>query len=207
MRQLCQILFLQSIHLVIATIMPLSNRAPALKRRSVTYGRSASATCSERPRSVPPRTPPLRKSPRLAETPPPRTSARLASPTPTPTKTKYKDMDKALDNASSVSGRLDKLRREHGPNRQDMEEKAAEQAFDSLAEDVSKGNRAERDKLYSRFKRTIQNPRDNATQFIAKRLGESVLKQVQGTANLNVQVVFQRCRRLQTHGCKVALEQ
>lgn len=63
---------------------------------------------------------------------------------------------------------MDKIKTEHDTDRLAQEERAAEEAFEALTGDVSQGNRAQRDKLYGRFKRQMAAPKDSAQRCIAE---------------------------------------
>jgi hypothetical protein len=78
-------------------------------------------------------------------------------------------MDAALQGRRTpVTDSLAKIKEAHGPDKVEMEERAREEAFDALTSDVSSGNRAERDKHYSKMRRDFARPKDASTAIIAK---------------------------------------
>ena len=67
-----------------------------------------------------------------------------------------------------MTAKVDKITADHNADRQAQEECAREESFEALTDDVSKGSRQVRDKMYSRFKRQMANPKDPSQRCIAE---------------------------------------
>ena len=104
-----------------------------------------------------------RCTPRVAcSTPSPQKRKSEAEPTP------QKVEKQGICQGKSVTARVDKLTKDHDADKQWQEERAREESFEALTGDVSQGDRKQRDRLYSCFKRQMANPKDASQRSIAE---------------------------------------